>query len=255
MYLAGEADMLNVLCCDCNPQHLSELVNQLNMLPCSAKLNISAVTDPTQLEAVVSEQTDLLICDVLLGNHSGIALAKAIKKRFPHITILFVSIFLGYCEDIYGVEHIAFIRKPVVAEKLLPPVLKAMEQSAASRANYVLLRTKSITTTVHISSILYVETVGKQVNVVTDDSFYSLSHRLESILASLDARFAQYAEGSYVNMEQISVLNKTAITLFDRTVLPLEKHWYTSLKKVYIKYLSKRDCGVTRVKVLQPEPQ
>ncbi len=255
MYVAGEADMLNVLCCDCNPQHLCELVNQLSILPCSAELNVSTVTDSTLLKAAVNEQTDLLICDVLLGNQSGIALAKAIKKRFPHIAILFVSVFLGYCEDIYGVEHIAFIRKPVTAEKLLPPIRKVMEQSAANRANYILLRTKSITTTVHIRSILYVETVGKQVNVVTDDSFYSLSHRLECILALLDTRFAQYAEGSYVNMDQICVLNKTAITLFDATVLPLEKHWHTLLKKVYIKYLSERESGSARVKVLQTEPK
>lgn len=244
--------MLNVLCCDCNPQHLSELVKQLNALSCAGQLNIRAVNDSAQMESIVSEQTDLLICDVLLGNQSGIALVKAIKRRFPHIGILFVSVFLGYCEDIYGVEHIAFIRKPVTADKLGPPVLKAMSRSEASRASYILLRTKSITATVHISSILYVETVAKQVNVVTDDSFYSISQRLECILALLDGRFAPYAEGCYVNMERISVLNKSAITLFDTTVLPIDKSWYASLKKSYIKYLSEWESGTARIKILQP---
>ncbi len=244
--------MFNVLCCDSNPQHLSDLINHLNTLSCAGELNIIAVNSSAQLEAMVSEHTDLLICDVLLGNQSGIALAKAIKRRFPHIGILFVSVFLGYCEDIYGVEHIAFVRKPVTADKLGTYVLKAMEHSAASRASFVLLRTKSITATVPISSILYVETVAKQVNVVTDDSFFSSTHRLECILAFLDGRFTQYAEGCYVNMERISILNKTAITLFDSTVLPIEKNWYTSIKKGYIKYLNERESGTARVKVLQP---
>ncbi len=244
--------MFNVLCCDSNQQHLLELINQLNALSCAQELNITAVRGSAQMEAAVSEQTDLLICDVLLDNHSGIALANAIKKRFPHIGILFVSVFLGYCEDIYGVEHIGFIRKPVTAEKLELPVGKAMMQSAASRKDYILVRSKSLTATVHISSIIYVETVAKQVNVVTEDSFYSTSHKPECILNLLDGRFARYADGCYVNMERIRVLNKTAITLFDETVLHTEKHWYASLKRSYINFVNDRDARAERTKEMQP---
>lgn len=245
--------MFHVLCCDCNAQHLTELVSQLTALPCADELTISTVTNPTELESAVNEQTDALVCDVLLGKYSGIHLIKGIKSRFPHIAIIFASNFLGYCEDIYAVEHIAFIRKPVTAEKLEMPIAKAMEQKRCTRGKYVLVKTKSITVTVPLNAILYVETVGRQVNVVTNDSFYPIPHRIEGILTYLDNRFAQYADGCYVNMDKISALQKKSITLFDGTVLPLEGCWYTAIRRAYISYLSEREASSARVKVLQLE--
>ncbi|MFA9380936.1 MAG: LytR/AlgR family response regulator transcription factor [Acetanaerobacterium sp.] len=232
--------MINVLCCEDNPQQLSELVEQLCALPLGLKLNVTSYAIPKQLFDAVNEETDIVLCDIILGDESGIALTKNIKKWFPHVCIIFVSGYLCYCEDIYDVEHLAFLHKPVTSEKLSVAVGRAIALRNRERGSYLSVRSKSLCTTVPLSRILYIETVGKQINIVTNDSFYSVCVKADNILGHLDKRFVQYAKDCYVNMSKISTLEKNSVELCDRTILRIAQGSYISMRRAYLSFLDEK---------------
>ncbi len=105
------------------------------------------------------------------------------------------------------------------------------------------MRSKNLSTTVALADILYLEFSKKQINVITDENFYSVLGKPDGILARLDHRFLQCAESCYVNMEKVGSLDKSTITLFDGTALPLERSFYAAARKVYINFLNARDLS------------
>ena len=61
---------------------------------------------------------DVAILDIMLGNDNGIELAKRLREIRPETQVIFLSGHEDYFIQVYDVEHIYFLKKPVKEEDL-----------------------------------------------------------------------------------------------------------------------------------------
>lgn len=235
--------MYKLVCCACGRDTLRELLHALAALECADELSINAVSSPEQLKTAVDEQTDILICDVELDHCCGISAVREIKQRYPHIGAIFIVSAPGHCEAVHAVNHEGLLRRPIEPQPLQAAVLRAGKYAYTNRGRYLLVRAKSFTATVFLRDILHLEAADKQVNIITEHSFYSQPGKGEAIFAKLDGRFTQYAKDCYLNMEKLSVLNRSAATLTDGTELRLERAWYAAVRDAYETYLKEQEAS------------
>lgn len=77
-------------------------------------------------------QPDLMLMDIELAGSSGIELAGQIHDMLPQTQIIFISGFDDYYLDVYEVEHIYFLRKPVDRAQLEKAWDKVVEKLVSS---------------------------------------------------------------------------------------------------------------------------
>ncbi|SDN33868.1 LytR/AlgR family response regulator transcription factor [Acetanaerobacterium elongatum] len=227
---------MRVFCCDDNEIHLSQLIELLNESSVDQPLEIQGFTTSQELLAAVNENCDIILCDILLGDNNGIVTMKNVQDRFPNIKIIFVSAYSYYCEDVYDVDHVAFLHKPISQVKLRAALTRAINDILDEQGQYITVKSKSITATVPMSKILYIETVGKQLNVVTEDKFYLVSQK-NGILTKLDSRFIDCGKGCVVNMSRIRTLGRQTITLFDGKEVAVAADRIPAVKQAFLHYL------------------
>ena len=70
---------------------------------------------------------DIIFIDIDLKDHLGIDIAKKIQQKFNNIKIIFITGNASYVEDIFEVETLDYLTKPINEEKLKKALNKAME--------------------------------------------------------------------------------------------------------------------------------
>ncbi len=230
---------MNILCCDDNEEHLTQLMKQVRELYGENDYRVQGFTTTAALLAAVSDTTDIILSDILLDNDNGITAMKSVQGRFPHIQIIFISAYPSYCEDVYQVDHVAYLQKPVSTPKLEAVLAKAVSKAQKEREHYITIKSKSLTATVHMGKILYIETVGRQINIVTEDKFYSVAGK-NSILLKLDDRFIDCGKGCTVNMSKVRTLGRQTLTMSDGKEVVLTADRYPAVKQACLRFLGER---------------
>ncbi len=226
--------MVHILCCDSDDLHRLLLVEQLNQFATVHNAVLGICLNVRQLEEQTDISTDIILCDIPFAGENSIYLMKNIRKDYPHIRVLFMSESLEYCEEIYAVEHDAFLRKPLTAEKLHPALKKAVEERA--RGKYLPVICKEFSKTVPFEDVLCVENKKRHINIITVDNFYMAATKYDTIVQTLDERFVTASGSCCVNAQKIMVLQKKALTLCDGTIVAIERGRYTAVRTAYQRY-------------------
>ncbi|MDH6422279.1 response regulator transcription factor [Aurantimicrobium minutum] len=90
MSQVGENKPVRVLVVDDDPLVLQGV---LLLAACKPWLEIieSAVSAEEALRVIISQQPDIVLADVRLGNRSGLHLAAAVRSRFPNIEVVLMT--------------------------------------------------------------------------------------------------------------------------------------------------------------------
>ena len=96
---------------------------------------IAAVADGQQALEYLSDETDVVITDIVMSKMDGITLAGIIQKKHPFTKVIFIS---AHSEFQYAKNAIRFgvfdyVNKPVQYEYMLETVLRALEEKENER--------------------------------------------------------------------------------------------------------------------------
>ena len=111
----------------------------------------------TFLESVSSY--NIAVIDIMLGKDNGIDIASAITEKYPNIKIIFISVEQDFFQDVYSVNHLYFLVKPISNEQL-----KQALSVCCSEINKQTLYTKlgSGTTAINLNDVSYFEGILKK---------------------------------------------------------------------------------------------
>lgn len=104
---------MNIVICDDNKEHLAVLETMTKKV--LTKDNIKSFINPTDMYNYMRDiLPDLVIMDIVLDGTNGIDEAKRIREICGDAVIIFVSGYADeYIEEVYEVEHIFMVKKPV----------------------------------------------------------------------------------------------------------------------------------------------
>ena len=96
---------------------------------------IIAANGKEALAKIKKEPYDLLLCDIRLGDMTGLEVLKASKKAKPHVTVIMISAFATTETAVEAMNQGAFdyVPKPFENEELLQTIANALERKTLEK--------------------------------------------------------------------------------------------------------------------------
>ncbi|BBO67227.1 acetoacetate metabolism regulatory protein AtoC [Desulfosarcina alkanivorans] len=101
---------------------------------------ICAANGKEALSKVKKEHYDLLLCDIRLGDMTGLEVLKASKKINPHVTVIMISAFATTETAVEAMNQGAFdyVPKPFENKELLQTIANALERKTLEKEKHAL---------------------------------------------------------------------------------------------------------------------
>lgn len=177
-------------------------------------------------------RAEIFILDIALGACSGISLAQEILSFIPDAQIIFMSGYDAYYEDVYDVNHIYFLQKPVREEALTKALAIAHNHLLEAKQNCFYVENKSGRFVVPYSKIFIFEKQNRKIILRGKEgaeicSFYG---KFEEILPQLPTHFCRCHNGIIVNMEKTAKISQNSFIMQDGQYVAISRsHRNTAL--------------------------
>ena len=96
---------------------------------------LSAANGKEAISIIEKERYDLLLCDIRLGDMTGLEVLTASKKKYPHVTVIMISAFATTETAVEAMNQGAFdyVPKPFKNEELLQTIANALERKTLEK--------------------------------------------------------------------------------------------------------------------------
>ena len=151
--------MLQIAICDDQPLHGEATAKAVAEHVNGADAEIRTFESP---EALLSEirqagyDPRIAILDIRMEELDGISLARQINGLRPACAIIFLTAFLEYATDVYEADHVYFIVKSELRERIGPALEKALH-SEPGKVSLLYYRADTSVQTVPAAEVLYLE--------------------------------------------------------------------------------------------------
>lgn len=133
--------MFRLAICDDDTLHMQNTLRCARETPEAADCDIRTFSAPGELMDAVTGggyRPHIALLDICMPDSSGIELAQRLHEKLPRCQVIFVSSFLDYATSVYDVEHVYFILKSQMAQRLGPALRRAMDALGTVRADLLL---------------------------------------------------------------------------------------------------------------------
>ncbi|BBO73260.1 acetoacetate metabolism regulatory protein AtoC [Desulfosarcina widdelii] len=115
---------------------------------------ICAANGKEALSRIEKDRYDLMLCDIRLGDMTGLEVLKASKKKNPHVTVIMISAFATTETAVEAMNQGAFdyVPKPFQNEELLHAIANALERKTLEREKRVI--ENELKSSVHFGKIV-----------------------------------------------------------------------------------------------------
>lgn len=232
--------MTRIAVCDDHQEILRYVENCLNRVAMDCKEYIEVETFSngqsfcTALEK--GRPFDLLILDIELNdNFNGLELCRQIREGYyanPDIPVIFISGKEGYHKELTSFYPLYFIPKPIEYQRFFNVVSTALKLEMTRQAMFA-YNAAHEGKRIPIHDILYFESKGRRINLISKNGIDTFYGRLDSIQETLKSTLFLRIHKSYlVNVEYVETVQFETMTLWNGTVLPISQSKQKTIRQI-----------------------
>ena len=227
--------MADIVICDDREEILKDIEAKIRKADVQGVHRILSYNHGMRMMADIEDllaRAEIFILDIALGACSGISLAQEILSFIPDAQIIFMSGYDAYYEDVYDVNHIYFLQKPVREEALTKALAIAHNHLLEAKQNCFYVENKSGRFVVPYSKIFIFEKQNRKIILRGKEgaeicSFYG---KFEEILPQLPTHFCRCHNGIIVNMEKTAKISQNSFIMQDGQYVAISRsHRNTAL--------------------------
>ncbi len=166
---------------------------------------------------------DIVFFDVLMDGIDGLETARRFHDKGRSALVVFVTVEAEFALDGYEVDAVAFLVKPVDANKFRR-TMDRLEQKLIAREHksWVVL---SPGNKIPADAVMYAIIEDHYLKVFVDGEMLSPNLSMEELLTRLtdDGRFIECSRGVLVNLDYVSKVAANTLTMYDGTSLPVSR--------------------------------
>lgn len=229
---------MNIAMFEDNPVHAKMISNVLEHWAQAEKKQIVITRFASPNEAKDVSVFDCIMLDVVMPDMNGLEFAKQIRSSGIRVPIVFISDHVEYSLAGYEVDALRFINKNDID---FPAKLKeCMDKTAYEVENsirlYYTYKENGSFTSVPMSDILYFEVYDHDLIVHTFKGSHAERKTLGLLLSGLPDQFVQCSRSHVINILQVSRLSQREVIIRNGDKLPVTKHFYEAVFKIYIRF-------------------
>lgn len=195
---------------------------------------------------------DIVFMDIRLNDRSGIDVSKNILDISPLTDIIFISGYDDYYLDVYEVDHIYFLRKPIDFEKLSDAIRISQTKRTCHNEKIFTLNDKHGVMRIPMENIMFFEKNLRIIEIHMNTSYefqkskydadfdeyqYSFYGKFSDIIPYLSTAFHQCHNSFIVNFNYVSEITGKSFILKNKRIIPISKKFLQEIKASFFKYI------------------
>lgn len=163
-----------------------------------------------------------------------------IRKHDCDVIIYYVSSHDSYLKQLFEVQPLGFIDKPI-DQTLFSEYFDKAYQLILSRENFVEFKFNKMFYKISLSKVVYFESKKRSIIIHMNDNttytFYEKLNNIEEKLHNLSITFLRIHQSYYVNQSYILIKKPTQIILHSHKLLPISEDRQKEINSKYTKKL------------------
>ncbi len=186
---------------------------------------------------------DVLLLDIEMPGMDGMELARSLRKKGEHISIIFVTGNSEYALEGYDLEAISYVVKPVRRERLWLALDRAREREENREALLVAVSAGEMER-VYLSEICFLESQGHQTILRKKDGT-SISckvnmQQLEQELGEKGEAFFRPHRSYLIHLGFVEKITKKEVRMEGGALIPIARGKWEALSQAYLKYFRRK---------------
>ncbi|MBW4844771.1 MAG: LytTR family DNA-binding domain-containing protein [Lachnospiraceae bacterium] len=169
---------------------------------------------------------DLIYLDIELEKINGIDVGYHIRKLMKNYTIeiVYVSGRDGYYRQLFDVQPLNFIEKPINAYSVIDMLELVLDKMKKADRYFNYQKYHDIYK-VEINNILYFESLNREIKIVTanmEDYFYGKLEDISTCVSSYP--FLKIHRSYLINYNHVTILKYSEVIMSNGTILPISRN-------------------------------
>ncbi len=222
--------MLRIAICDDEKKIQDDLSQQVKDL--SENADIICYSEGKRLMEDIEERSfDIIMLDIDMPLMNGLDVAESIQKSAVKPLIIFVTSHDELVYDSLMLHPFGFVRKSHMDTEL-KKILKDAEEEVASREKHFFFHTASGDVKLRLEDILYFESDGNYIKVITAEEEYRFRETMQTLEMSLSSDgFIRIHKGFLLNSDSVKMIKSDAVILSNDEELPFGRSYQEAAKK------------------------
>ena len=178
---------------------------------------------------------DLIFLDIELGKINGVEVGHIIRKQMEdYVTkIIYISSKDIYDRQLFDVQPLHFLKKPIDSKKVFDDIQLAMKISEKENRNFEF---KSFRNTIKVPyrDILYFESRGRKVFLVGTKNNYTFYGNINSLEEVLPKFFIHPNRSYFVNYEFVTCFKFEELIMTDGSVIPISRNKRKEIRELQL---------------------
>lgn len=179
----------------------------------------------------------IILLDVELEDGSGVDAAREILSIQPNAQIIFMSEYDKHYLDVYEVEHVYFLKKPINEILLRKAIQRAGEKLELTGQPGFIVKNKKGIQKINLNEILYFEKEKRKIHVHTEADIVTYYGKFKDMVEQLDYRFLRCHNSYIVNMNKVKKLSGKKFFFEAEGVVPISRSYYSKAKEAFLEYV------------------
>jgi two-component system response regulator LytT len=228
---------MRIAVCDDEELFRIEFKSVLDKVLINAEYDIDTFSSGSSLyEAFLKNPFDLVFLDIEMPGIDGITLAKRLRAVSENVQIVFLTSHIEYALEGYEVNALRYLVKPVDMNKL-SEVLKYI-QDKKNNSRQIMIKQEGEDIVIDISDIIYMESMDKNVRIVTSKSEYITRYNISDYEEELkNSGFLRIHRGYLISLSKVKKIVKNDVVMDGDISLPVSRSNIKTLKDALYAYV------------------
>ena len=228
---------MRIAVCDDEELFRIEFKNVLDKALVNVDYDIDTFSGGSSLyEAFLKSPFDLVFLDIEMPGIDGITLAKRLRAISENVHIVFLTSHIEYALEGYEVNALRYLVKPVDMNKL-GEVLKYV-QDKKNNSRQIMIREDGEDIVIDISDIIYMESMDKNVRIVTSKREYVTRYNISDYEEELkNSGFLRIHRGYLISLSKVKKIVKNDVVMDGDISLPVSRSNLKALKDALYAYV------------------
>ena len=228
---------MRIAVCDDEELFRIEFKSVLDKVLINAEYDIDTFSGGSSLyEAFLKNPFDLVFLDIEMPGIDGITLAKRLRAVSDNVQIVYLTSHIEYALEGYEVNALRYLVKPVDMNKL-SEVLKYI-QDKKNNSRQIMIKQEGEDIVIDISDIIYMESMDKNVRIVTSKSEYITRYNISDYEEELkNSGFLRIHRGYLISLSKVKKIVKNDVVMDGDISLPVSRSNIKTLKDALYAYV------------------
>lgn len=228
---------MRIAVCDDEELFRIEFKSVLDKVLINAEYDIDTFSGGSSLyEAFLKNPFDLVFLDIEMPGIDGITLAKRLRAVSENVQIVFLTSHIEYALEGYEVNALRYLVKSVDMNKL-SEVLKYI-QDKKNNSRQIMIKQEGEDIVIDISDIIYMESMDKNVRIVTSKSEYITRYNISDYEEELkNSGFLRIHRGYLISLSKVKKIVKNDVVMDGDISLPVSRSNVKALKDALYAYV------------------